>query len=253
MPDADQLDSLHLARGGVERFQIQPGRDLDEQADLHPPLTHRLGDADGAHLWRAGRAAGPPFAGWGGFDYTYTMKKYLLLLLPLLLPGCVSVVSRAVVDPQRTWKHEEQVTLTGLNRGVVRGVLYYRGKEFPDYFDSLVIGARRFNYRAPTGPAEPAGYQDDPRWAAAANGLPGPLAPADLARGWYLAGPQERRSGTPEQWVWVKRQSLEAFLDPSALSRFARVWRLTPVGGGGYRPEEGTPLISVRLGVAAEP
>ncbi len=187
----------------------------------------------------------------------------MLLFLPVVLSGCASVVSRSIVDPDRHWKHEVKLANLGAKRGTSWGVLYYRGRELPSYFDSLIISGSRYDYHLPADPGEPGGYQPDERHAAlgvssapssaapsAAPASAAPINPMDLNRGWYLAGPQERKSGTPEEWVWVKRQNLEAFLDPAALNRFARAYRLSALPRGESRPGEDTLPNPVWAGVA---
>jgi uncharacterized protein YceK len=193
------------------------------------------------------------------------MKKYLpLLLLVVLLAGCASMISRETPDSAKIWRHEIQVARLGLQRGVPWGTLYYRGRELPDYFDSLVIGATGYRFLVPpndgtlgvsaeavrAGAATSGGYQVDSGYTPATSASSVRIGAADLDRGWYLAGPHQRKQGTPDSWVWVKRQNLEAFLDPSAVGRFAQAYRLSSILRGGAYPQQRQPDFDPNLGIS---
>ena len=53
--------------------------------------------------------------------------------------------------------------------------------------------------------------------------------PEELRRGWYTAALTEKRDETPSDWVWVKRQNLESYLNPKNLYEFVKRYRLSTI------------------------
>ena len=159
----------------------------------------------------------------------------ILLAGTLLITGCATVQRREGVPPDERWVYTVR-ELPGRGERL-RGELRFRNYRLPDYFSEVVIGERRFTMalRAATGPYE--GYREDTAFTLdrAIGELiaqqppedePSSLSTSERTRGWYLGGLHERRVDTPDEWIWVRRENLEAWVNPRRIEAFASSFQI---------------------------
>ena len=181
------------------------------------------------------------------------MLALVTLVIPLVsLAGCTTVRTRERPDPREDWVYTVRSGARRASEDLLYGELRYRGSVLPSYFSSVVIGTSRFNYsiRTPVEPfrgyrrdldfelpADAAEYTDAAEYADAAE--PGPendtvdlFTRRDRNRGWYFGALHQRRRETPSWWIWVRRENLEAFLDPNRIEEFVRRYHLEPISPG---------------------
>ena len=149
----------------------------------------------------------------------------VLGLLLLLAVGCTSVQSREELAPDDRWSY----TIRELpGRGErLRGELTFRKRRMPLYFSEVVVGSRRFTVVLETTGEGFEGYLEDSQFSPPQTVSGGaPLGSSDRARGWYAAPLEQRRPGTPAEWIWVRRENLSAYLNPQRIDAFARNYQL---------------------------
>ncbi|TVQ96225.1 MAG: hypothetical protein EA403_17010 [Spirochaetaceae bacterium] len=166
----------------------------------------------------------------------FSKAAMALLVLGLLsATGCASVQTREDLQPDDRWVYTVRELPGGSER--LRGELRFRNSRLPDYFSEVVIGERRFamSLRAASGPYE--GYREDQGFSfertigelktlRPQTGEPGALPASARRRGWYLGGLHERRPDTPDDWIWVRRENLEAWVNPRRVEAFATSYQL---------------------------
>ena len=142
------------------------------------------------------------------------------------LSGCRTIAVVEHPDAAGRWRYRVDTIRANTEKEEKRGRLFYRGRELPGYFSTIIIGDTRYDFTFRIDPSHFGGYAKDsgympPRAAASAR-----LDPEELERGWYFAPMDQRRQDTPEDWIWVKRENLEAFVDPDKLYRFINRYEL---------------------------
>ncbi|MFP4431433.1 MAG: hypothetical protein ACLFPV_09300 [Spirochaetaceae bacterium] len=165
-------------------------------------------------------------------------------VIALVVTACTTVTTEVRTGPEENWRY----TITEPKRDTSPkgplGKLEYRGRDIRPYFSRIVIGDRTFDYAIRIDRADFQGYR-----MATDQGQPEDdaslLNDEDRERGWYFASLTGRRSGTPGDWVWVKRLNVEAFVDPSHMSRLADSLDLYPIDGN----TEDEPRSGVSLGI----
>jgi hypothetical protein len=117
------------------------------------------------------------------------------------------------------------------------------------FFESIVIHGSRYDYTIRQQKGDFGGYRLDEDYQPVSGSgegkqpEPEEIDEEQLERGWYLAGLQNRRTGTPENWVWVRRLNLEAFVNPGRLREFASKFDLSTIIDEEYERD------SVRMGL----
>jgi hypothetical protein len=165
-----------------------------------------------------------------------------LAAVVLIMVGCTTVTTEVRTGPEENWRYtiKEPKRETSPNGPV--GELSYRGREIRPYFPRIVVGNKTFDYAIRVDRSDFAGYR-----MSTGEQLPESaqemLTEEERERGWYFAPLTGRRSRTPEDWVWVKRLNVEAFIAPRHISRLADTLDLYPVdGNSGNEPRSGVSL-----------
>jgi hypothetical protein len=151
-----------------------------------------------------------------------------LLLSLVTLGGCHTVEVVEHPDAGGRWTYRINITRPNTENEGKRGALLYRGREPAVYFSSIIIGGSKYDYLFAIEPGDFSGYIKEPGYKAPTSTSSLPLKEEELRRGWYFAPEDRRRSGTPAQWIWVKRENIEAFVDPDKLYRFSTKYGLIP-------------------------
>lgn len=148
-----------------------------------------------------------------------------LVVFAFTTTGCTTVQSRDEFGPDARWTY----TIRELpGRGEqLRGELSFRGRRLPLYFSEVVVGNRRYTAALHTTGDPFQGYREDDDFSLPeiTTGAP-ELSRPERSRGWYRSELTQRRTGTPEDWIWVRRENLEAYLNPGRLHAFASHYRL---------------------------
>ena len=159
----------------------------------------------------------------------------VLLAGTLLITGCATVQRREEVPPDERWVYTVRELPGRGDR--LRGELRFRNYRLPDYFSAVVIGERRFTMALPAAAGAYEGYREDSAFTLdraigeliaqePPDGEPSPLSNSERTLGWYLGGLHERRVDTPEEWIWVRRENLEAWVNPRRIEAFASSFRI---------------------------
>jgi hypothetical protein len=117
----------------------------------------------------------------------------------------------------------------GDRRGVEWGYLFYKGRELKSYFETIVIDDLRYDFRIFTEDRTFSGYVENEEYKPKEASTEKDLSREEMKLGWYTAALHERRRGTPDNWVWIKRQNLEAFLNPKDLYGFVKRYKLSTI------------------------
>lgn len=146
-------------------------------------------------------------------------------VLTLTVAACTTVQSREELVPDNRWSYTIRELPGRAER--LRGELSFRGRRIPLYFSEIVIADRRYTAALRTTGDGFEGYREDddsspPEFVPTAPAL----SAAERRRGWYHAELEQRRPGTPHDWVWVRRENLTAYLKPDRMQAFARHYQL---------------------------
>ncbi|TVQ37647.1 MAG: hypothetical protein EA384_11230 [Spirochaetaceae bacterium] len=145
--------------------------------------------------------------------------------LLILLGACTTVQSREELAPDERWSYTVR-ELPGRD-GRLRGELSFRGRRTPLYFSEVVVGSRRFTAALRTTAEGFEGYREDRTFEPPEPGVSGSsVSTGERSRGWYIAGLDQRRPATPAEWVWVRRENLEAWVNPLRIQAFAAHFKL---------------------------
>jgi hypothetical protein len=167
-------------------------------------------------------------------------------LVFLLVAGCATVTDQQLLGVEENW---EYTVRRNERRGQKKSTLTYKNRTVGTYYSAIVVGNRRFQFNIATGPEELAGYgisQIEP--SAVDSALPA-MTEEEIKDGWYLAERQKLRPGTPEDWIWVERENLKAWINPRSLTRLANRYDVGPILRG--KDAEGS-RISVGIGVTTK-
>lgn len=160
----------------------------------------------------------------------------------LVLSACTTVTTEVRTGPEDNWRYTVKEPKRDTSPNGPLGELEYRGRDLQPYFSRIVVVDRSFDYTIRIDRADFEGYrmttgEDTPEDGRRL------LSDEDRERGWYFAPLTSRRSGTPEDWVWVKRLNVEAFVAPRYISRLADSLDLYPIdGNSGEAPRSGVSL-----------
>ena len=168
----------------------------------------------------------------------------LTAVIALGVPACTTVTTEVRTGPEENWRYTVKEPKRDTSPKGPLGELEYRGRGIRSYFSRIVIDDRTFDYAIRIDRGDFQGYR-----MATDEGLPedggAPLSDKDRERGWYFAPLTSRRRGTPDDWVWVKRLNVEAFVAPRHVSRLADSLDLYPIDGN----TEDQPRSGVSLGI----
>ncbi len=140
------------------------------------------------------------------------------------------------------WTYREIVTNPGTRSEGRVGYLHLGDEALQGYFDEIVIDDRRYvwhvrinlwdsgGYIPADGPIQPDPPENEPS-----------VTPPMLDRGWYAASYGERRRGTPASWVWVRRDDLAGYIDPSRIGAIAGQLQIEPAELDGLHLEKMRP------------
>lgn len=158
----------------------------------------------------------------------------LLVVGFISVTGCASVRTREDLQPDERWVYTVR-ELPGRGERV-RGELQFRSSRLPHYFSEVVIGERRFTMALRAADGDMEGYREDLHFSRIAEAralgheqsasAAEPLSDSARRRGWYLGGLHERRPDTPDDWIWVRRENLEAWVNPRRVEAFATSYQL---------------------------
>lgn len=161
-----------------------------------------------------------------------------LLVVAGLIAGCATAPEPVREEPADGWAHEirERTRRDALEEKT--GTLFYRRGAVTPYFSTLVIGETRYRYVYPTEDDPFRGYRAEPEPVAVETDQDlEALEGRSRRRGYYLADLKERKPGTPDDWVWVQRGNIQAWVRPGMLEDLADRHALHPID-----PEPETPV-----------
>jgi hypothetical protein len=160
----------------------------------------------------------------------WKFKGVAVILLSSLftIGGCSTTAVIEHPDANGRWTYKIAVTKPNTENEGKRGSLLYRGREPAVYFSSVIIGGSKYDYLFSIDPGDFSGYAEDPEYNAPTWRSSLRLTKEEQRRGWYFAPKDQRRSGTPAQWIWVRKENIEAFVDPDKLYRFSTRYGLIP-------------------------
>jgi hypothetical protein len=164
------------------------------------------------------------------------------VLLAALLMGCQTLVTQE--HPAENWQYQIKADRVGEKRGIPWGYLFYKGRELKSYFSTLVISDTRYDFTINTEESDFGGYRVNKEYTDQSSQATERIGEEEMKKGWYLAGLEQRKLSTPDYWIWVKRQNVEAFLDPSSIYSFLKKYNISAIVGG----DKEEPSIGLRVG-----
>ena len=167
----------------------------------------------------------------------------LIVALPIVLGACLTVVDQQTLGEDARW---EYTVRQGNRSGNKTSHLTFGGRTVGSYFSTIAIEGRLFTFNLRTRDGELLGYLLSVPETSHPVASGAELTGEEVKTDWYLADYDERRLGTPVHWVWVARENLVAWVNPSALTKLATRYDLAPILEGGHA---GT-RVSVGIGVS---
>jgi hypothetical protein len=166
---------------------------------------------------------------------------FAILLLSFSAVSCLTIETVEHPDAAGRWKYRVNITKPHTENEGRAGHLFFRGRELPGCFNTIIIGKTKYDYRIRINPSDFSGYARDPGYVPPPSTSTLKLTPEELKRGWYFAAADQRRQDTPADWIWVKRENLEAFVKPDKVYTFIDKYKLNP------KPENQEAPFSFRL------
>ncbi len=175
--------------------------------------------------------------------YISSMKDYYSNRLPelvsrgagmifaiLILMGCQTLVSKEFPAPE--WQYQIKTDKVGEKRGVQWGYLFFKGRELKSYFNTVVIDQTRYDFTINTENLPAGGFWINAEHITPKSSSMQGIEAEEFKRGWYLASLDQKKADTPGDWIWVKRENIEAFLDPGRIYSFVSKYKISPIVGG---------------------
>lgn len=152
----------------------------------------------------------------------------LLTLAVLAVTSACATTGRS--SPGEEWEYVVVETPRIAAAPLVSGTLRYRDSTIPEYFSEIVIGRRRFTYVFRMREEPFRGYRleesEEPRSPETSGDS---LSGRERNRGWYLGDREVIRPGTPENWIWVRRENVAGWVAPDSLAVFAEEHDFPPM------------------------
>ena len=179
------------------------------------------------------------------------MKRFLQL--SVILPAIVlfgACASTTRTTPEEHWEYAVTEQRRLGSPAIETGVVRYRGNVVPTYFSEFVVGGRRFEYTVRSDEQPFRGYRldEDREEHPQVNESLDELRWRERNRGWYLGGFDELRPGTPDDWIWVRRGSMSAWVEPRRIESFAETHQLATMVRTA-RPQQPTSQVRIQIGV----
>jgi len=156
------------------------------------------------------------------------MTKYIpfFIILSLFFTSCAGM-------PQEQKKAEYRYTVETTHQGSRSegqiGILLVGKTEINGYFDIVVIGGEQFTFIQNQYLWGFRGYKKEPleeKPREPAGRLR--FTPENRALGWVPAPLAARQDTVPPAWIWVKRDTIEAFVDSAKIEEFIRAFSISP-------------------------
>jgi hypothetical protein len=165
-----------------------------------------------------------------------------ILFAILILMGCQTLVSKEF--PAADWQYQVKTDKVGERRGVQWGYLFYKGRELKSYFNTIVLDQTRYDFTINTEKSQYGGFwiNEEHQTPIAANTQG--IKAEEFKRGWYLASLDQKKADTPGDWVWVKRENIEAYVDPSKIYSLVGKYKISPILDG----DEDSSPFQLRMG-----
>jgi hypothetical protein len=161
------------------------------------------------------------------------ITSLVLVLCVAFFASCVGMGVLIDESPAEHWQYtvREKTLSSGVNE--LTGGLSYRRRPVGSFFSEIVIRGQGFIYHSGSEENTDAkvlkGYIKDPQWTEPARvTVSAEFTREDRSRGWYEGAYGFPKNGTPSDWVWVRRESVKAFVHPGYLEEFAGFSRLEP-------------------------
>ncbi|TVR53111.1 MAG: hypothetical protein EA426_18210 [Spirochaetaceae bacterium] len=151
----------------------------------------------------------------------------ITIVTALITVGCATVRERERLPERPEWEYVVRVSTR--DDRVRHGELRFKGEAITPVFSSVVIDDAKFRYTLRTADEPFRGYRREAEFTLPADHADAEFDASDRSRGWYLAEIGERRADTPENWVWVRRENVGAYVDPTRLGDFASHHRLNRI------------------------
>jgi hypothetical protein len=181
-------------------------------------------------------------ANFSRFVLIPTLKAAGVVLAMLFLLGCQTLVSKEY--PGVDWQYHIKTDNVGENRGIKWGYLFYKGRELKSYFNIVVIRETRYDFTIKTEESEAGGFWINAKHVTPLLSDDQRISKEEVKRGWYLASLNQRRADTPGDWIWVKRENIEAYMDPRRMYSLISKYKFSRILDGG----ENRSPFRVRMG-----
>ncbi len=146
------------------------------------------------------------------------MKNLILFfLISVFLISCKTTDDH--LSAAGNWGYNIEITNKGTRSEGQWGHLSYKGNEVKGYFQSIMADNTLYVYHVRRYAWDFGGYK-----ITRENVMPKlssvKITQDELKNGWYKATLAGKKINTPESWIWIKRDSLEGFLNPEMIDKF---------------------------------
>ena len=136
-------------------------------------------------------------------------------------------VQPEINEPPTEWHYGVEVTNSGTRSEGKIGHLFFRDLEIPGIFDEIIIRRTRYEYYQRSHLWDFAGYVKDSEYKNEISFQDEKICDTELKNGWYYAHKDEKKKNTPENWVWVRRENIRAFINPEKIVEFVKKHQLS--------------------------
>lgn len=132
-----------------------------------------------------------------------------------------------VAEPPTEWRYIVETTNPGTRSEGKIGHLFFKELEIPGVFDEIIVGNTLYQYYQRSHLWDFAGYVIKKDFSDTVEYGEERIRDADTINGWYYGRRSQKKQGTPLNWVWVRREGVQAFLNPEHIVQFVKTHRLS--------------------------
>lgn len=151
---------------------------------------------------------------------------FVVLAMSVWGQGRDQAQARKLVEINSRWTQLSITTNPGSRSEGVTSKLLFDDEIMTPWFDTIVIGSTRFEFVSGSNLWDFKGYDRiavDAQFESALDRIHSD----DLERGWYLGSVSDRKTKTPDSWIWVSCGDTEMFLDPERIEEAVQVHQLS--------------------------
>ncbi|MFP4385278.1 MAG: hypothetical protein ACLFSE_14635 [Spirochaetia bacterium] len=137
------------------------------------------------------------------------------------------VRQKEVAEPPTEWHYVVETTNPGTRSEGKIGHLFFRELEIPGVFDEIIVRNTLYQYYQRSHLWDFAGYVIEKDFSDKVAYGEDSINDSERRTGWYYGRRSQKKQDTPANWVWVRREGVQAFLNPEHIVEFVKKYRLS--------------------------